>query len=493
MKLKDLIDKCKKVATYGNMDIEIEGICYDSRKCERNYLFVAITGLSDDGNKYVPAALENGAVAVVSEIQAEESLEGIAYIKVDDCRKALSIISNIFYKSPSERIRVIGVTGTNGKTSSTYFIKQIFENAGKRIGVIGTLGAHFEKMNKNLVNTTPESLDIQMLLSEMDFLGAEYVVMEISSQGVDMGRVDHITFRGGVFTNLTQDHLDYHKTIENYYWAKKRFLQMPTDYVVVNGDNQFGERFYSESIDSSARTISYGIGDKVDVRLRDIRYNPDSIEFTLQMDGRSLDFIANLAGEFNVYNVSGAILVALQEGISYESIYESVKNLINVPGRMERVDIRGEFQAVIDYAHTPDGLYSVLSALRKSCRGRIITIFGTGGDRDREKRPIMGEIASRMSDICIVTSDNPRWEKPDEIIEDILVGVEKTNKDYIRITDRREAIRKGLNLAQKDDIILVAGKGHEVWQSIKGVNYPFDEKKIILQLAEEKFGNNQKK
>ncbi len=490
MILGKLINLCKNTSTHGNMDIDIEGVCYDSRKCEKNYLFIAITGLSDDGNKHISDAVDNGAVAVITEILSDESLERITYTRVDDSRKALSIISNKFYGSPSERIRTIGVTGTNGKTSSTYFIRQIFENAGKRIGVIGTLGAQFENMNRNLINTTPESLDIQMLLSEMELLGAEYVVMETSSQGVDMGRVDHITFRGGVFTNLTQDHLDYHKTMENYYQAKKRFLKMPSDYLVINKDNYYGERFLSESVGTTAITIGFGIGNNVDAKLTSIVYYSDNTQFSLQLRGESFDFITNLAGEFNIYNVSGAILVALQEGISYDSIYESVKNLSNVPGRMERVDIRGEFQVVIDYAHTPDGLYNVLSALRKSCKGRLITIFGAGGDRDRDKRSIMGEIVSKMSDICIVTSDNPRWEDPERIIENILTGVSKTNKEYRVISDRYEAIREGISLAQKNDIILVAGKGHEIWQSIKGVNHPFDEKEIIIQLAEERFGIN---
>ncbi|WP_422485886.1 UDP-N-acetylmuramoyl-L-alanyl-D-glutamate--2,6-diaminopimelate ligase [Gudongella sp. DL1XJH-153] len=490
MNLKKLVSSCKTIATQGSLDIDIEGVCYDSKKCSQNFVFVAIRGLSEDGNKYISNAVNKGAVAIVSDRPVEESFKGRVYVRVDDTRKALSIISNEFYKWPSERIRVIGVTGTNGKTSTTYFLKQIFENSGKRIGLIGTLGAQFENMNRKLVNTTPESLDIQMLLSEMDYLGAEYVVMEVSSQGVDMGRIDHITFREGIFTNLTQDHLDYHKTMEKYYTAKKKFLQMPTDFLVVNRDNIYGERFLSEAGDQAARIISYGSGDEVEVKLRNIVYNSDSVEFSLLIEDKQLDFITNLAGEFNIYNVSGAILVALQEGIEFESIYESVKKLNNVPGRMQKVDTRGQFQVVIDYAHTPDGLYNVLSALRKSCKGRLITVFGAGGDRDRDKRSIMGEIVSKMSDICIVTSDNPRWENPDRIIEDILKGVSKTNKEYKVISDRYEAIREGISLAQKNDIILVAGKGHEIWQSIKGVNHPFDEKEIVIHLAEEKFGIN---
>ncbi|WP_409228639.1 UDP-N-acetylmuramoyl-L-alanyl-D-glutamate--2,6-diaminopimelate ligase [Gudongella sp. SC589] len=489
MNLEKMIRMCDDVEIYGNVDIDIQGICYDSRKCSKDYIFVAISGLSDDGNRYIGSAVDNGAIAVVSDKQVEEIPDSLTYIKVKDSRRALSAMSDKFYRHPSERLRVIGVTGTNGKTSTTYFIKQIFENAGRRIGVIGTLGATFEMMQKSLVNTTPESLEIQQLLDEMDYLGAEYVAMETSSQGVHMGRVEDVTFRGGVFTNLTQDHLDYHKTIEEYYQAKKRFLEMPTDYVIVNGDNQYGERFYSESNFPNKRIIIYGKGENQDVRLGNIRYNSDTIEFTLKNEGKMLDFKTNLAGEFNVYNVTGAILAAIQEGIPYESICESVRNLGNVPGRMERVDVGDGIQAVVDYAHTPDGLYNVLLSLRKSCRGRLITVFGAGGDRDREKRPIMGKIASEMSDVCIVTSDNPRWEEPESIIEDIIVGISKTNKDYFRIVDRYEALRKAINLAEKDDVILIAGKGHEIWQSIKGQNQPFDEKMIILQFARERFGS----
>ena len=418
MKLKKLLKSCEVIEMSGNGDIDIEGVCYDSRKCKPNDVFVAITGMSDDGNKYIADAISRGAVAIVSNRSVKQLLENITYITVKDSRKALSIISNKLYRSPSERIRVIGITGTNGKTSTMYFTKQIFKNAGKKIGVIGTLGAQFENMEKNLVNTTPESLEIQSLLDKMDYIGVDYVVMEASFQGIDMGRIDHIIFRGGVFTNLTQDHLDYHKTIEDYYQAKKRFLQMPTEYVLVNIDDQYGERFYSESVGYSTKIISYGTKNNSDIKIRNIKYNLDSIEFCLFWDDKQFEFTTNLASKFNIYNVTSAILVALQEGISYESIYESVKNLSSVPGRMEKMNIRNEFQVVIDYAHTPDGLYNVLSALRKSCNGRLITIFGAGGDRDREKRPAMGEIASRMSDICIVTSDNPRWEDPEKIIDE---------------------------------------------------------------------------
>jgi len=489
MRLESLINKFDNVQIQGNVDIEIKGICYDSRKCSEDYIFVAIAGLDEDGNRYIDSAVENGAVAVVSDRLIMNYKDEVAFLKVEDSRRALSIMSNEFYRHPSERLRVIGVTGTNGKTSTTYFIKQIFENAGRRIGVIGTLGAGFEMLEKSLINTTPESLEIQQLLDEMDYLGAEYVVMESSSQGVHMGRVDHVTFRGGVFTNLTQDHLDYHGTIEEYYLAKKRFLQMPTDYVVVNGDNQYGERFYAESHDLEARKLKYGRGNSHDVKLYNITYNSDTIDFTLQVEGENLDFTTNLAGEFNVYNVTGAILVAIQEGIDYVDIWETVRHIDNVPGRMERIDVGNGIQAVVDYAHTPDGLYNVLSSLRKACRGRLITVFGAGGDRDRDKRPVMGRIASEMSDVCIVTSDNPRWEDPERIIDDVVVGVETTGMDYIRIVDRYEALKKAISMAGKDDIILVAGKGHEMWQSIKGEKMPFDEKNIIGQLSRERFGN----
>jgi UDP-N-acetylmuramoyl-L-alanyl-D-glutamate--2,6-diaminopimelate ligase len=489
MRLENLVKEFENVQIQGNVDIDIKGICYDSRKCSKDYVFVAIAGLDDDGNRYINSAVENGATAVVSDRPMMNSSEDVTFLKVEDSRKALSIMSDQFYRHPSERLRVIGVTGTNGKTSTTYFIKQIFENAGRRIGVIGTLGAGFEMMEKSLLNTTPESLEIQQLLDEMDHLGADYVVMETSSQGVHMGRVDHVTFRGGVFTNLTQDHLDYHGTIEDYYLAKKRFLQMPTDYVVVNGDNQYGERFYAESHDWEARRIKYGMGNGHDVRLDNITYNSDTIDFTLQVEGRVMDFTTNLAGEFNIYNVTGAILVAIQEGIDYVDIQKTVRHIDNVPGRMERIDVGNGIQAVVDYAHTPDGLYNVLSSLRKSCRGRLITVFGAGGDRDRDKRPVMGRIASEMSDICIVTSDNPRWEDPERIIDNVVVGIETTKKDYIRIVDRHEALKRAISIAEKEDIILVAGKGHEKWQSIKGEKMPFDEKKIIGQLARERFGS----
>jgi len=310
-------------------------------------------------------------------------------------------------------------------------------------------------------------------------MGAEYVVMEVSSHGIDMGRVDDIEFRGGIFTNLTQDHLDYHITMEDYYKVKKRFLDKPMTYKIINLEGGYGQRMYSEINKTSSKMIGFGRANG-EVIISNIKHKNGLIEFKLSFDQKEFSFQTGLIGDFNIYNLTGAILAGIEEGVDILEIEKAVKSLRGVPGRMEKVPVDSNYSIVIDYAHTPDGLENVLTALKEGCEGRLITLFGCGGDRDKGKRPIMGKIAGQLSDYCIVTSDNPRWEDPDSIIDDIIPGIDSTDVEYIRITNRKNAIQNGIDMLMDNDIFLIAGKGHEIWQSIKGVDYPFDEKKIVL-------------
>ncbi|HMM70376.1 MAG TPA: UDP-N-acetylmuramoyl-L-alanyl-D-glutamate--2,6-diaminopimelate ligase [Gudongella oleilytica] len=479
MKLQNLIKGCNQSLPDSFSQVEIEGICHDSRNCGKNYLFVAIEGSKNDGHEFIDAAIDKGAIAVIHQKSLKNNHNNLPFIKVEDTRRALSAISNTFYGNPSSKLRVIGVTGTNGKTSTTYFLKDILEKTGRKSGVIGTLGAKFMDLSIDLHNTTPESLELQFILRKMADMGAEYVVMEVSSHGIDMGRVDDIEFRGGIFTNLTQDHLDYHITMEDYYKVKKRFLDKPMTYKIINLEGGYGQRMYSEINKTSSKMIGFGRANG-EVIISNIKHKNGLIEFKLSFDQKEFSFQTGLIGDFNIYNLTGAILAGIEEGVDILEIEKAVKSLRGVPGRMEKVPVDSNYSIVIDYAHTPDGLENVLKALKEGCEGRLITLFGCGGDRDKGKRPIMGKIAGQLSDYCIVTSDNPRWEDPDSIIDDIIPGIDSTDVEYIRITNRKNAIQNGIDMLMDNDIFLIAGKGHEIWQSIKGVDYPFDEKKIVL-------------
>jgi UDP-N-acetylmuramoyl-L-alanyl-D-glutamate--2,6-diaminopimelate ligase len=485
MNLKDLLKYCEIDDVRGDVNVEIAKVCCDSRECSDGSLFVAVTGSNVDGNAFILSAIDNGAVAVISDAEFPPEGCSVPYITVPDARKALSRIADVFYGNPSSRMKVIGITGTNGKTSSVQFVAEIFRKAGKRVGTIGTLGAKFEEFFIDLERTTPEATELHRILDEMARRGAEYAVMEVSSHGTAMERVSDVIFRGGVFTNLTQDHLDYHDTMEDYYSAKKKFMDLPMDYAVVNTDSEYGRRIYVEAAQLASRKTGFGIHHPKEVSIDSVEYLPRSISFRLDARGRVYEFETNLAGEFSVYNVVGAILVAMEEGIRYEDIYEAVRNLDVVPGRMERVDAVPGSQVIIDYAHTPDGLENVLKALRKSAGGRLITVFGCGGDRDRAKRPLMGEVAGNLSDFCIVTSDNPRWEDPETIIDEIMPGIEKSAVSYDRITDRRDAIKRGLEILEEGDVLLIAGKGHETYQIVEGVRHSFDEKEIVHKILTE--------
>jgi len=484
VKLKNLFRENDLTDIVGDIDIDIEGICCDSRICYPGCVFFAVIGYSQDGHDYIKNAMDKGAIAVVRSEKAAE-IDGITYINVKDTRTALSYASSIYYHEPSHKIKVIGVTGTNGKTSTSYYLRSILEYAGKKVGIIGTLGALYNDKNIHLENTTPESLKIHNLINDMVQSKTEYVIMEVSSHSLAMNRVDDVSFHGGIFTNLSRDHLDFHKNIDDYFNAKKKLFQFDLKNIVINIDDEYGIQLYEMLRKEGKNVVGFGKNSSGETRIKNIIRKDNFTEFELGDD----QFTSNVWGEFNVYNLVSAIELAKNEGIEMEIIKNAAISLHQVPGRMEKLSLEGlKFNIMIDYAHTSDGLESVLKSLNNSIGdGKIVVVFGCGGDRDKGKRPQMGEVSGRLSDYTIITSDNPRWENPSDIIKDIEEGIKKTQGKYEIIEDRYKAIKKGMTLIGEEDILLIAGKGHEKFQSIKGEKIPFDEYVIVNELAKELF------
>lgn len=455
----------------------ITGIQYDSRKIELGNLFVAIKGFQSDGHQYIKAAIEKGAIAVIVEDEEYCSLD-YPWILVEDARVALAEISAAFYHNPSEKLKLVGVTGTNGKTTTTNLIAQILESQGHKVGVIGTLGARIGDEFIAGSRTTPEALELQQLFAQMLEKGAEYAVMEVSSHALDLHRVDKCAFDIAVFTNLTQDHLDYHHSMEEYCKAKtKLFMMMDKSKqkgiaktAVINIDDEWAKHFL---VSSGGAVATYGIEKEAVWKAENIAVKPDGVCYTV--DGLEVDL--PLCGKFNIYNSLAAMAAANALGVAVEDCISALNSSHGVDGRFQRVNAETDFSVIIDYAHTPDGLENVISTAREIAHGRVITVFGCGGDRDRTKRPIMGQISAKLSDYCIVTSDNPRSEDPQMIIEDILPGVKKymAPNRYKVLVDRREAICEAVKMAQAGDIVLIAGKGHEDYQEINGVKHHFND------------------
>lgn len=485
MKLIEVLEGIDYELLKGSNEIDIFGIEHDSRNVCRDDLFVAIRGFSVDGHKYIKEAIKNGSSCVVVDQDVEIEDCGVTVVKVDDTLIALAKISSVFYEEPSNRLNLIGVTGTNGKTSTTYLIKKIFDEENRKIAVIGTLGSIIDGEMINNKNTTPESLTLQKYLKKMVDANIEYCVMEVSSHALALKRVENINFQVGVFTNLTEDHLDYHQTMENYYKSKLKLFNMTRKYNIINSDDPYGARMLKE-ITNDIPTLTYGLNRNCDVYATDIVYHTSGVKFTLNTPKGSIPIKLKLLGEFNVYNALAAISCCIVYDIDLSVIKKGIESMDSVKGRFERVPIGDkDFNVIIDYAHTPDGLEKVLSTIDKFAEGRKVVVFGAGGNRDKAKRPIMGEVVAKYADVCIVTSDNPRFEDPDQIIEDILVGVKKGNTTYIAVTDRREAIRYALENAKPKDTILLAGKGHETYTIIKDRVIPFDEKQIVLDILKD--------
>lgn len=478
-------------------DFSVSSVEYDSRRVTGDSLFVAVEGYESDGHMFINAAVSNGCKAVllsssrVGEFSALAD-KGIALLVSGDTRRALSVVSAVFYRNPSHSLHVTGVTGTNGKTSITYILETIYSSRGISCGVIGTVNYRWAGKTVPAPNTTPESKDIQELLRQMLDDGVTHVVMEVSSHALELNRADDVEFDTVIFTNLTGDHLDFHKNIENYFLAKRRIFSLLLQSckhkrtAVVNMDDEYSRRIYAEREIYPYGMITFGIDhdavlkaekDSIEDKITGIRYRA-------AMNGSVKDVSLRLAGRFQVYNSMAALGAAVAAGIPLDDAVRGMSMIDGVPGRLQVVDAGLGFYAVVDYAHTGDALLNLLQSVNEMPHNRIVTVFGCGGDRDKTKRPVMGRIAVQNSDIAIVTSDNPRTEDPDAIIKDVIGGMAGT--EYRSEPDREKAIALAVSLAEKGDIIVLAGKGHEDYQIIGKTKRHFDDREVVLKYMSER-------
>lgn len=474
---------------YGGMvvthDVEVVGIQYDSRKVTRGSLFVALKGTTVDGHKFIDAAVKNGAKVIVVEDDTAmpDSFfmhAGVVKVVVQNSRIALAQMAANFYGRPAQKLRLVGITGTNGKTTTTHVIRSILEAAGERVGLIGTIAYSVGGETIPATHTTPESLELNQMLGKMVSNGCSAAVMEVSSHSLAMYRVHGLDFAVGVFTNLTQDHLDFHGSMDRYFAAKRMLFDTlaASSFAVSNADDSYGKTIVDRT---KATRLMYGLASPADVTATDILLDVRGSRFSVGYRGMNSAVTSPLTGRFNVSNILAAYTAGVALGVSTDTIIKGIKNLSGVRGRFEQVTSPSGWTAVIDYAHTPDALENCLRTIREllpSGTGRVITVFGCGGNRDRGKRPLMGRIASALSDITIVTSDNPRTEDPNSIIDEILSGVAK-GKDVRVESDRRGAIRMALEQARSGDVVLVAGKGHEDYQIIGDAKHHFDDREEI--------------
>ncbi len=483
MILKELIKGLNVLSMSGLENIDISGIAYDSRKVRKGFLFVCIDGTTVDGHEYIPQAIENGASAVV--VQKDVKIpEDISVVRTPDTRYALAHISDAFYGHPSGRFKLVGVTGTKGKTTTTFMIKSIIESTGKKAGLVGTLGSRIGDRMLYTERTTPESYDLQSLFSEMVDEGVDSVVMEVSSQGLALHRVSCSDYEIGVFTNLTKDHIGpkEHASMEEYLEAKSILFKMCKK-GLVNNDSEHAQEIMRKA---ECVLLTFGIEKKSDIMAYDIIKHPQSVEFKVDTPWFSERMKVNIPGKFSVYNALAAIGVCGMLGISSEAIGAGLEK-VQVPGRAELVSTGKDFSVMIDYAHTPDSLENILNTVKDYAPGRVVSVFGCGGDRDRTKRPMMGEISGNIADITVVTSDNPRTEDPEAIVNDIEEGLKKSGGKYIKIVDRREAIKYALNNALAGDVIVLAGKGHETYQTFKDKTIHFDEREVVAEILGESY------
>jgi UDP-N-acetylmuramoyl-L-alanyl-D-glutamate--2,6-diaminopimelate ligase len=456
---------------------EITGIAYDSRTVSRGQLFVALKGVRDDGTAFAADAVARGAAGVVSE-QPPAAGIGVPWVTVTDARLSIALLADRFYRRPSADLQVVGITGTNGKTTTAYLVASIFEAAGVRCGVVGTVGYRIGAEMRESKHTTPEAPDVQALLRDMVGSGCGACAMEVSSHALSLKRTDGVTFAAGVFSNLTRDHLDFHADMEDYFRAKRRLFEMlpPGAPSLINIDDPRG----ASLVDMGKRPVTYAVNRQADIMPGPLSYSLEGLGFDVRTPRGTIRVRSSLVGRPNVYNILAAVSTGTALGLSFDAIEKGVAALAGVPGRFQVVSQpKDDLTVVVDYAHTDDALRNLLETARPLVRGRLITMFGCGGDRDRSKRPLMGAVAGRLSDLVVITSDNPRNEDPMRIIEDISRGITAdTRRDVQRvlaIADRAEAVRKAIELAKPGDVVLLAGKGHEKYQIVGDRSTPFDD------------------
>lgn len=489
MELKKLLNGLNNYKCKGNLDINIKRVESNSKKIVPDSLFVAIKGYDFNGHDYINEAIENGAIAILIDINADFSKikikKEVTVIAIENTRRALAIVSCNFFGNPSKYFKLIGVTGTKGKTTTTYMIKSILEKAGYKVGLIGTIANYIgDELLGYSTRTTPESLELQALFYKMAKAKVDFVVMEVSSQSLKLNRVDGTNFDFGIFTNLYKDHISIkeHADMDEYFESKLKLFSM-CSVGFVNADDFKCSKIIKNSPNCNFKT--YSIDNSSDLIAKDVTITNINVDFKVKLDTRNERVNVNIPGRYSVYNALAAISVAKYLGVDVQNIKDGLENIV-VPGRNELVPNKNNLAIMIDYAHTAESLENVLQATKSYTQGRVICVFGCGGDRDKEKRPRMGEVAGRVASYSIITTDNPRTEKPEEIIEEIEKGIIKTKGKYEVIVDRKEAIKKAIQMMSKKDIVILAGKGHETYQEINGKKYPFDEREIVKEILGEK-------
>jgi len=484
MKLRKLISLIPDLSVIGDSDPEITNLDIDSRDVQPGSLFIALRGEITDGHKFLKLAVEKKAAAIlVNEDYNGEIPEGPVLIRSLNPRLTLAMMASQFYANPSDKLQIIGVTGTNGKTTVTYMLQSLLQSMNVECGVIGTVGAHFLDQHLPTGATTPESPELQSFLSQMVKAGVKAAALEVSSHALEWGRVEGMRFDVTIFTNLTQDHLDFHGTMDRYLAAKSMLFRMPgkTDkpaVAILNSDDPASEHF-RPMVPDYRKILTYALEHDADVTARDIKLLPDSNEFTLICPGGEFPTSLPIPGRHNILNVLASVAALIALKYKPQQIADAMRNLKAVPGRMEKIDSGQPFQVLVDYAHTPDALVNLFDAVRQITTGRVIAVFGCGGDRDRSKRPIMGEAVSTRSDVTIVTSDNPRTEEPTSIIDDIIPGINQ-EAEYRIIPDRRTAIQMAIRIAASGDTVVIAGKGHEDYQIVGTEIKQFDDRDEAL-------------
>lgn len=484
MKLETVLEGVEIEYIRGNEDIEIKGVSYDSRDMGEEFLFICIQGYRKDGHEFIRQAVRSGACAVLIDEEIEP-VDGITYIKTTSNRKAMAAIASNFNGHPEKKLKLIGVTGTNGKTTTAFLVRDVLKHANMKCGLLGTIemddGNEILKANR----TTPESVDIHREFKRMVQNGCSHCVMEVSSHSLELFRVDKIDYDISIFTNLTKDHLDFHKTMEEYMKSKQKLFYKTNGNSLINTDDYWGKKIYNNLLEDSKKVVSFGMDETCDFRAINVNLKIDSVEYDLVYPGGQVHVVLPIPGLFSVYNSIGAIAACYLSGIDMETVVEGIELTKKVPGRFEVVGKKDGFTVIVDYAHTPDALEKALKTVKEFGEERIICVFGCCGNRDRTKRPIMGRIAQDYADYFIITSDDPRFEDPQLIIDEVVEGLDQENKNYETIVDRTQAVTRAISLARKGDIVLLAGKGHEDYMVIGDEKLPYDERKLARKLLEE--------